>query len=57
MFTQNMYPIPQLAPSIYSDIPFLEIGIDWVVKLSKNQTNIQAHMNYMLESSKILQWK
>jgi len=26
-FTQDIYHIPHLAPRIYSDIPFLEIGI------------------------------
>ena len=36
MFTQEIYPIPKLSPSVYSDIPFLEIGIDGVVKQLKN---------------------
>ena len=35
-FTQEIYPTPKLAPSVYSDIPFLEIGIDGVVKQLKN---------------------
>ena len=30
MFTQEIYPIPQHAPSIYSHIPFLKIGVDGV---------------------------
>ena len=36
VFTQEIYPIPKLFPSVYSDIPFLEIGIDGVVKQLKN---------------------
>ena len=36
VFTQEIYPIPKLSPSVYSDIPFLEIGIDGVVKQLKN---------------------
>ena len=36
MFTQEIYPIPKLAPSVYSDIRFLEIGTDGVVKQLKN---------------------
>ena len=33
---KKIYPIPKLSPSVYSDIPFLEIGIDGVVKQLKN---------------------
>ena len=36
VFTQEIYPIPKLSPSVYSDIPFLKIGIDGVVKQLKN---------------------
>ena len=35
VFTKEIDPIPQLALSIYSDIPFLEIGIDGVVAIEK----------------------
>ena len=40
--TQEIYPIPQLAPSVYPDIPFLEIGIDGVVKQLKNLNHNKA---------------
>ena len=42
MFTQEIDPIPQHAPSIYSDIPFLKIGIDGVVKQLKNLNKNKA---------------
>ena len=42
MFTQENYPIPKLAPSVYSDILFLEIGIDGVVKQLKNLNKNEA---------------
>ena len=42
VFTQEIYPIPQLAPSIYSDILFLEIGIDGVVKQLENVNQYKA---------------
>ena len=42
MFTQEIYPIPKLAPSVYSDIPFFEIGIDGVVKQLKNLNQNKA---------------
>ena len=37
-----MYPIPQLAPSVYLDIPFLKIGIDREVKQLKNLNQNKA---------------
>ena len=42
VFTQEIYPIPKLAPSIYSDIPILEIGIDGVIKQLKNLNQNKA---------------
>ena len=42
VFTQEIYPIPKLSPSVYSDIPFLEIGIDGVVKQLKNINQTKA---------------
>ena len=42
MFTQAIYPILQLAPSVYSDIPLLEIGIDGVIKQLKNLNQNKA---------------
>ena len=36
VFTQEIYPIPKLASYGYSDIPFLEIGINGLVKQMKN---------------------
>ena len=42
MCTQEIYPITELAPPIYSDIPFLEIGIDGVLKQLKNLNQNKA---------------
>ena len=42
VFTQKIYPIPQLAPSIYSDIPIFEIGTDGVIKQLKNLNQNKA---------------
>ena len=42
MFTEEICPIPKLAPSVYSDIPFLEIGINGVVKQLKNLNQNKA---------------
>ncbi|KAK2170257.1 hypothetical protein NP493_1155g00021 [Ridgeia piscesae] len=32
VFTQEIYPIPHLAPSTYCDIPFLEIELDGAIE-------------------------
>ena len=42
MFTQEIHPIPHRAPSAYPDIPFLEIGIDGVVRQLKNLNQNKA---------------
>lgn len=42
MFTQEIYPIPQLAPSIYPDMPSIEIRIDGVIKQLKNLNQNKA---------------
>ena len=42
VFTPEIYPIPQLAPSVYADIHFLEIGIDGVGKQLKNLNHNKA---------------
>ena len=39
---QEIHPIPQLSPSIYSNIPFLEIGIDRAVKQLKTLNQNKA---------------
>ena len=36
VFAQEKHPIPQIAPSTYSNIPLLEIGIDGVIKQLEN---------------------
>ena len=43
VFTQEKYSIPQIVPSIYPNIPLLEIGIDGVIKqLETNLKQIKA---------------
>ncbi|MBA1446886.1 MAG: endonuclease/exonuclease/phosphatase family protein [Gammaproteobacteria bacterium] len=42
VFTQEIYPIPQLAPSTYPNIPTLEIGIEGVLKQLKHLNQNKA---------------
>ena len=42
VFTQEKYPIPQIAPSIYPNIPLLKIGIDGVIKQLENLNQNKA---------------